>query len=134
MYKPRGGKLFMGPLWDFDLAAGNANYSDAFKPEGWHIRNAPWFSRLFQDPAFAARVKLAWNEIKADELGAMFQAISTSSSGLQQPQLNNFQRWPILEMYVWPNYRIPGSYTGEIDYLNTWLTTRVAWMDRQINP
>ena len=23
MYKPRGGKLFMGPLWDFDLAAGN---------------------------------------------------------------------------------------------------------------
>ena len=27
-------------------------------------------------------------------------------------------------MYVWPNYRIPGSYAGEIDYLNTWLGER----------
>jgi hypothetical protein len=134
MYKPRGGKLFMGPLWDFDLAAGNADYADAFKTEGWHIRNARWFSRLFQDPAFAARVKLAWNEIKADELPAMFAGVTTSSASLQQPQLNNFQRWPILETYVWPNYRVPGSYAGEIDYLNTWLTARIAWIDRQMNP
>ncbi len=64
----------------------------------------------------------------------MFAGVTTSSVSLQQPQLNNFQRWPILEMYVWPNYRIPGSYTGEIDYLNTWLTARIAWMDRQMNP
>jgi hypothetical protein len=134
MYKPRGGKLFMGPLWDFDLAAGNANYSDAFKPDGWHIRNAPWFSRLFEDPAFVARVKVAWNEMKADGLPVMFQAITARSAILQQPQLNNFQRWPILETYVWPNYRIPGSYAGEIEYLNVWLTARVAWMDLQINP
>jgi len=134
MYKPRGGKLFMGPLWDFDLAAGNANYADAFRTEGWHIRNARWFSRLFEDPAFAARVKLRWNEIKANELPAMFAGITTSSASLQQPQLNNFQRWPTLETYVWPNYTIPGSYAGEITYLNTWLTARIAWMDRQFNP
>ena len=134
MYKPRGGKLFMGPLWDFDLAAGNANYANAFRTEGWHIRTAPWFSRLFEDPAFAARVRLVWNEIKIDELPAMFEAIATRSASLQQPQLNNFERWPILEMYVWPNYAIPGSYAGEIDYLRSWLTARVAWMDAQLNP
>jgi hypothetical protein len=134
MYKPRGGKLFMGPLWDFDLAAGNANYSDAFKPDGWHIRNAPWFSRLFEDPAFVARVKVAWNGMQADGLPTMFQAITARSASLQQPQLNNFQRWPILETYVWPNYRIPGSYAGEIEYLNVWLGDRIAWMDQQLNP
>jgi CotH protein len=134
MYKPRGGKLVMGPLWDFDLAAGNANYNDSFKTDGWRIRTAPWFSRLFEDPAFAARVKAKWNEIRIDQLPAMLQSITASSASLQQPQLNNFQRWPILEMYVWPNYAIPGSYAGEIDYLNTWLTARIAWMDRQINP
>ena len=79
-------------------------------------------------------MKLAWNEIKADELPAMFQSITASSASLQQPQLNNFQRWPILESYVWPNFTIPGSYAGEIDYLNTWLAARIAWIDRQINP
>ena len=133
MYKPRGGKLFMGPLWDFDLAAGNANYADAFKTEGWHIRIAPWFKRLFEDPAFAARVKTAWIEIKADELPAMFQEITTRSAGLQQAQLNNFQRWPILETWVWPNNQIPGSYKGEVDYLRSFLTARIDWIDQQIN-
>ena len=134
MYKPRGGKLFMGPLWDFDLAAGNVNYNDAFLTSGWHIRNAPWFSRLFQDPAFVARVRQVWNEIKADELPAMFQSITTDAGVLQQAQLNNFQRWPILETYVWPNNQIPGSYAGEIGYLRTWLEARIAWMDSQFNP
>jgi len=133
MYKPRNGKLFMGPLWDFDLAAGNANYADAFKTDGWHIRIAPWFKRLFEDPAFAARVKTAWNEIKADELPAMFQNITSSAAGLQQAQLNNFQRWPILETWVWPNYQIPGSYAGEVDYLSSFLTARINWIDQQIN-
>jgi hypothetical protein len=134
MYKPRGRKLFMGPLWDFDLAAGNVNYNDAFLTSGWHIRNAPWFSRLFEDPAFAARVREIWNEAKTTQLPAMIQSIGTQSAALQQAQLNNFHRWPILESHVWPNYRVPGSYGGELDYLRSWLNTRIAWMDAQFNP
>lgn len=134
MYKPRGGKLFMGPLWDFDLAAGNVNYNDAFLTSGWHIRNAPWFARLFEDPAFVARVREIWNEAKATQLPAMIDAIGAQSVLLQQAQLNNFHRWPILENYVWPNNRVPGSYGGEIDYLRSWLNTRITWMDSQFNP
>ena len=134
MYKPRGGKLYMGPLWDFDISAGNINYNDAFKTAGWWIRDAPWISRLFEDPAFAARARTIWNEIKADQLPAMFASIDDNAALLQQAQLNNFERWPTLEIYVWPNYGIPGSYAGEVDYLKTWLTARVAWMDAQFNP
>lgn len=133
MYKPRDGKLFMGPLWDFDLAAGNVNYNNAFQTSGWYIRTAPWFSRLFEDPAFRLRVKQVWNDAKADRLPAMIQSISTHASELRQGQLNNFHRWPILETYVWPNNRVPGSYAGEIEYLNSWLTARIAWLDAQIN-
>ena len=134
MYKPRGGKLHMGPLWDFDISAGNINYDDAYLTTGWWVRDAPWFSRLFQDPAFVQRVREVWNEIKADQLPALFQSIATRSAALQQAQLNNFQRWPILETYVWPNNRIPGSYAGEVEYLVSWLTERAEWMDSQFNP
>ena len=134
MYKPRDGKLFMGPLWDFDIAAGNIDYNDAFKTAGWWIHDAPWFSRLFEDPAFAARARVIWNEIKADDLPAMFESITAHATVLQQAQLNNFQRWPILENYVWPNNRIPGSYAGEVEYMGSWLTARVAWLDAQFNP
>ena len=134
MYKPRGGKLHMGPLWDFDIAAGNINYDDAFLTAGWWVRDAPWFSRLFEDPAFAARAREIWNEIRVAQLPQMMQSIRTRSAELQQAQLNNFQRWPILESYVWPNYAVPGSHAAEVDYLETWLTARIAWMDSQFNP
>lgn len=134
MYKPRGGKLFMGPLWDFDISAGNIDYNDAFKTAGWWIHDGPWFERLFQDPAFTARVRQIWNEMKTDELPAMLGSIPPRALALQQSQLNNFERWPILETYVWPNNRIPGSFAGEVEYLSTWLTARAAWMDTQFNP
>ena len=134
MYKPRGGKLHMGPLWDFDISAGNIDYDGAYLTAGWWVHDAPWISRLFEDPVFAARARSIWNEIKADQLPAMFASISANAEVLQQAQLNNFQRWPILETYVWPNFGIPGSYVGEVDYLNSWLTARIAWMDAQFNP
>lgn len=134
MYKPRGEKLFMGPLWDFDLAAGNVDYNNAFLTAGWHIRDAKWFSRLFLDPVFRDRVRTMWNEIKADEIPAMLDAIRSRAATLQQAQLNNFHRWPILEMYVWPNNQVPGSYAGELDYLEDWLAARAGWMDAQFNP
>jgi hypothetical protein len=133
MYKPRSGRLHMGPLWDFDIAAGNINYDGAWETSGWWIRDAPWFSRLFEDPAFRARAKQLWNEAKAGPLPAMIASIDTHAAELQQAQLNNFQRWPVLETYVWPNKQIPGSYAGELDYLRSWLTARIAWMDAQFN-
>jgi hypothetical protein len=134
MYKPRGARLHMGPLWDFDIAAGNINYDNAFQTSGWWVRDAPWFSRLFEDPAFVARVRQVWGEMKATQIPALFQSLATGAATLQQAQLNNFQRWPILESYVWPNNRVPGSYAGEVDYLGTWLAARIAWMELQFRP
>lgn len=134
MYKPRGEKLHMGPLWDFDLGAGNVNYSNGQQTTGWWVHDAPWFARLFEDPTFAARARQIWNEIRDEELAQMMQSIRTRAASLQQAQLNNFQRWPTLESYVWPNAQVSGSYAGEIAYLENWLTARIAWMDSQFNP
>lgn len=36
MYKDRGGKLVMGPLWDFKLTLGLADYLEGWKAEGWY--------------------------------------------------------------------------------------------------
>lgn len=37
-YKSSGEKLKMGPIWDFDTAIGNNDYTDAQNPEGWWIK------------------------------------------------------------------------------------------------
>jgi hypothetical protein len=74
LYKKRNGKVFFGPVWDFDWALGNAGVNAGVeKTSGWHIRNAPWFNRLLQDPAFEAKVKTRWQTLKAQgQLEEMF--------------------------------------------------------------
>ena len=34
----RGGKLKMGPIWDFDTAFGNVNYNNNFKTDGFWVK------------------------------------------------------------------------------------------------
>ncbi|RVU02731.1 hypothetical protein EOD41_01975 [Mucilaginibacter limnophilus] len=132
-YKDRGGKLSMGPLWDFDLAAGNVDYSDAVNPTGWWIRSGPWFGRLFQDPVFRTKVKTRWNAIKGKELAGINASIDSTVNYINLSQQQNFVKWPILNQKVWPNPVVMGTYPKEVDRVKTWLAQRAAWLDGQFN-
>lgn len=71
MHKPRGGKLVLGPQWDFDRALGTSRGDNrAFNPRSWRgidydfstdffnpsaYYNNAWYSRLFHDPDFWQR-------------------------------------------------------------------------------
>lgn len=80
VHKDRGRKLAMGPVWDFDLSAGNVNYDDNHLAEGWWIRKrSPWFRRLFEDPAFAARVRSRWQEIRPRQVEALLLEVDRKS-------------------------------------------------------
>ncbi|BBU27100.1 hypothetical protein BTHE68_08340 [Burkholderia sp. THE68] len=135
LYKDAGGKLKFGPLWDFDLAAGNVNYSDAQYPEGWWVADGPWIARMKQiDPTFETRVRARWDALKASQIDTLAAYIDESAqvieaSGAAQ---RNFRRWPVLGTKLWPNPVVKGSYRGEVDYLKGWLTRRIAWLDANI--
>ena len=134
LYKKRGGLLTFGPVWDFDLAIGNVNYLDADRVNGWYIRTAAWFDRLFQDPVFANRVKQRWQQIVSDgTLNRLDQHILFRTSWLSKVQERNFNRWPILQTWVWPNRVVTGSYVGEVLALQGWLGERRKWLDVQFH-
>ena len=44
----------------------------------------------------------------------------------------NFNRWPILGTWIWPNVEVAGSYEGEIQYLKDWIRDRLDWMDQNM--
>lgn len=136
LYKPRGEKLHMGPVWDFDLGAGNADYSGCDNPKGWYVRNADWITRMFEDETFAAEFKERWNYVKERYFDGLFKRIDDTAKFLEKSQKTNFERWPILGTYVWPNAGNVSertTYQSEIDYLKEWLTLRIEWMDEEIN-
>lgn len=130
----KDGKLYMGPLWDFDLSSGNANYYTCDDPEGFYVydEESAWYYQLFQDPAFVAMVQARWNEKKGLVLAHIDQ-IADKASELEEAQQNNFNRWKILGKYVWPNPVWPDTYQGEIDNLIEWITTRYYWFDEHLN-
>ena len=133
LHKPRGGKLFMGPIWDFDIALGNVDFGTGMDPEGWRIREVSWFKRLFEDPAFRERVNARWNELKDNEIKEVVAEIDDTADYLAVSQTQNFERWKILDIRVWPNPVVTGSYAGEVAYLKDWLDARIEWMDYAIN-
>lgn len=148
LYKPRGGKLTFGPVWDFDLAAGNAQWArfgffDGSNPAGWHTRKQDtrvadpptnWFTRLFQDPAFEQKVKARWAALRAaGAVDALFPYIDRRAAWLSQVQVGNFQKWNVLNTVLQPDLSpVTGPYDAHVQAMRSWLQQRVAWMDVQL--
>jgi hypothetical protein len=136
-YKPRHEKLRMGPVWDFDHSAGNADYIRADGGhDGWHVRNALWFARLFEDEAFALEFEARWNFVKENYLDNIFAKIDATAALLERAQTANFGRWPILGAHIPPNAGGASrrrTYQNEVSYLKDWLAARIEWIDGEIN-
>ena len=127
MHLRRGDKLKMGPLWDFDIAFDNVNYNGNFIPEGFWIKNVIWYSRLFEDPAFVAKVKERFNYFYSKREDIM-REINANATYLKYSVQENENRWHTFYTYTWPNYDIWGSYYNEVQSLKEWLNTRFEWL------
>ncbi|MDZ7371720.1 MAG: CotH kinase family protein, partial [candidate division KSB1 bacterium] len=138
----RSGRLTIGPIWDINLGFGNADYFVGMNTEGWLLgekirvrdRIPAWLKNIYESPQIQVKIARRWQELRrgpwAEEriLGLIDAYVDT----LAEAQQRNFQRWPILGQYVWPNAFIGKTYAEEIDYLKTWLIKRGRWMDGQL--
>lgn len=143
----KGGKLKMGPVWDYDIAWQNADYCSGQSVTGWaynfnNVCNTDgslipfWWQRFRQDTLFNKRLYCRWSELRQSFLhtDSLRNRIDTIAAYLNEGQERNFTEWPILGTYVWPNPSpIPTTYLGEIAKLKQWVTDRLGWMDGQIN-
>ena len=143
--KERGGKLKMYHVWDFDFALGNCDYfgdyygisggaSDFFiKDIGYQGYGWGWYYRLFQDNVFRQQVKNRWNAVKGELRTRIPEFIDAQSAYITEAAHRNFEAWDILNTYVWPNRKIPGTYEGEVEYLKIWYIERFNWLDAEIS-
>lgn len=152
--RKKGGKLVFYHIWDMDIAFGNADYftsefsgngiipSATNGPEGWFIKDygrtdygngKSWYKTLMKnDPQFVQKVKSRWNELKP-QFEQIPQWIDEQYAFLYDGAGKNFDRWKILDIYVWPNVKVTGSYKGEVLYLREFYNARLQWLDENIN-
>lgn len=142
-------RIHLGPIWDFNLAFGNADYYEGGSTYGWQVElntqpqfvqtndsfKIPfWWQKLMDDPWFVSRLKCRWQQLRENLLATdRLQAfVDSIAAVLDESQERNFTRWPILDEYVWPNRVWLGNYPDEVGYLKTWLKTRLSWIDTYI--
>jgi hypothetical protein len=136
LYKDKANPLlYMGPIWDFDISAGNVNYFAISNPTvPWMQTQAPWYKRLFTDADFKSDVTAQFNALKKNGIFANWlTSISEQQKALEQSQANNFSRWPMVGIPVWPNPEAAGSYDGEVSYMMTYIQLRIGYLDAMLN-
>lgn len=137
-HKDRGGKIRMGPLWDWNLSFGNCNGKQGYMPEGWlwpqlDDKEYSWFRRLFEDPDFGQRYVDRWTELRAGVLSTsnMLGRIDAHVAALGEAQVRNFERWPVLGVTVSPNWYVGDTYAEEIAWMKSWTSNRLEWIEKQ---
>ncbi len=132
-------KIYMGPVWDYNLAFGLANFENAYCFEGWIFRQHKnlipfWWDDLMSNPNFYDFVKDRWFELRSDVLSeeVLISQIDSMATQLYPSARRNFERWPILWKGVWPGYYNGPTYEDNVAYLKFWLLKRLEWMDVNI--
>lgn len=142
----RGGKLTMGPVWDYDLAFYNGNYCRGGDSSGWAWQfntTCPndshlvpfWWNRLFSDTSFLSNFRCRWLQLRETSLSntRIFKLIDSIVDLTQEARFRHFTRWPVLGQYIWPNMQpVPTSYPGEIIQLKNWFTKRIDWIEQNL--
>ncbi len=147
MYKTRDtastpGKLYFGPIWDFDTSMGSALYpANQGTTSGWYLRNEnanieakmtseTWINRIFTDTTFAANVKARWKQVYSSLQGSD-AFIATQSGLISTSATANFGKWNVSERFE-DEQVIKGSWSAEVTYLRDWLKARLTWMNGQL--
>ena len=135
-------RLTAGPVWDFNHGFGNCDYGQTWEPENWLLEYNPeggdqmsfWWELLWQDENFRAKVSDRYSELRSNIFSEshIFEIIDNSVVDMGESINRNFLKWPVLGIYLWPNFQVFDTYEEEILYLKSWISQRLSWMDSQI--
>ena len=135
MYKDRGEKLKMGPIWDLNIGYGNStrvpnddwiiNYNSYVPKDPWLVPF--WWKKFLQDPVFISSLKTRWQFLRSNVLSnnSVIGLVDETSEFLINNGAieRNYKKWS----------GIPIDYPGAINDLKSFLSFRLLWMDAKIN-
>ncbi len=126
----KNGKIFMGPVWDFDLSSGGYAGND---PQGWYVHNNNWIIGLFlYHPYYKERFKQIWSEMYSS-IASINNYIKANNITLQYSQKENFTRWNIMNVSAYDGQVMSGNYQSEVDHLSNFINQRISWINAQVN-
>ena len=133
----------MYPAWDPEWSMGLAKNGNPDHSAGWYLppeqpdndaviwRERQYFPWLFNDPSFIATLKYEWSLMRPN-LSSIYDTIDDVESEIMLAQKDNFEKWPILDQYPGAGLIALGSWEAEVNYVKTFFSNRITWMDNYI--
>lgn len=134
MYKDAGGKMKMGPVWDFDLGFGNGKYANRNNAYQTYLDSSRWFADLITMPEFRSVVKNVWQQSKS-KIYTLPAFINNTAKMLDKAQKVNFELWSITqpaEHTYWYTTEYVDNYNEQIEYLRNFTKDRIDYMNNKI--
>ena len=129
--KDKDSKLMNGPIWDFDISAGNVDYNDQARYSNkLFASNNTWYKYLLKFPEFKALVK----EKLIEYYGIIRETIDEKIAEVMIYQdyfEENFLKWKILGKYEWPNppeIVAINTWVGQVEFVREWLFKKLDYM------
>ena len=123
-------RLYMGPVWDFDVAAGNTSWMNN-DPDGRYAHRRSYrYANLSGVPEFRklARMRFAEFQVKLAETAAHVREMSVL---FESDFARNFERHNILGKELWPNpdhvVEID-TFEGQVEYMLGFLEQRAEYL------
>ena len=133
MYKKEGGKLYLGPVWDFDQACGNSEKVGT-RYDGWRVNeHNSWVSSLMYMPEFLALFRAKWIECYP-LISAMPADITAKAQHMEKAIARNDARWNAIGNPYWRMTEEAATFTTYAQFLSRltkWFENRISWIDKQ---
>ncbi|MBQ3126554.1 MAG: CotH kinase family protein [Clostridia bacterium] len=140
-WKRAGGKLMLGPVWDFDMAFGN-HYGDIAGYNGWCTTESTytyisenWMNDLIKTPEFTAALKARWAEVKETLRTTALASVDRREAELAGSAEQNFLRWNIMPYQIGAgsvNAAVYNTHAKQVQYLRDFIEQRWDYMDARI--
>ena len=126
------GKIFWGPLWDFDIAWGEfedtPSESSISDCESYNYYSQ-WLNALLYDPTFREEIYQEWEKLypAMKQLAADGGVIDSFYNEVKQSEAANREAWPKEE-----GEELPADYDVIINGFKRWIDHRADWMNEHL--
>ena len=128
-----GEPIHFGPLWDFDLAFGNASREQNKPAEDWYIRNYRLNRKVMNNRFVERAANEYWNEHR-ETFRALIDSVPVYRAMIERAVKNEYLRWPIIKNTEnWALKDPYDSYDEAIETMVEWMKLRYQWIDDEVN-
>ena len=128
----KGEPIHFGPLWDFDLAFGNASREQNQNPEDWYIRKYRLNYYIMQNSVVKEAALDYWNNHRKT-FKALIDSIPVYRAIIEKAIDNEYRRWPVIgNTENWALKDPYDSYDEAVEAMTEWMKKRYQWIDNEI--